>query len=59
MHAKYKVSISYGSKANAKVETDRLTGQKQYSPIHRCGHKNVARCNTKNKVTEKEHNNLT
>ena len=55
MHAKYEVSISYGSKVIAKVEvdnrqtnkqTDRQTnkqkGQKQYIPDHLMrGHKNV------------------
>ena len=43
MHAKYEVSISYGSKVIAKVkvdnrqtdkQTDRQTGQKQYAPDH-------------------------
>ena len=51
MHAKYEVSISYGSKVIAKVkvdnrqtdkQTDRRTGQKQYAPDHSIrGHKNV------------------
>ena len=31
MHAKYEVSISYGSKVIAKVKTDKQTGQKQYA----------------------------
>ena len=44
MHAKYEVSISYGSKVMAKVkvdnrqtdrQTNRQTGQKQYAPIMR------------------------
>ena len=49
MHAKYEVSISYGSKVIAKVkvdnrqtnrQTDRQTGQKQYAPDHSIrGHK--------------------
>ena len=35
MHAKYEVSISYGSKVVAKVKVDnRQTGQKQYAPNH-------------------------
>ena len=46
MHAKYEVSISYGSKVIAKVKVDirqtnkatnRQTGQKQYAPIMRSG----------------------
>ena len=46
MHAKYEVSISYGSKVKAKVkvdnrqtnkQTDRRTGQKQFAPIIRSG----------------------
>ena len=51
MHAKYEVSISYGSKviANVKVDnrqtnrqTDRQTGQKQYAPDHSIrGHKKL------------------
>ena len=46
MHAKYEVSISYGSKVIAKVkvdnrQTDRQTGQKQYAPDHSIrGHNN-------------------
>ena len=50
IHAKYEVSISYGSKfiANVKVDnrqpnrqTDKQTGQKQYAPDHSIrGHKN-------------------
>ena len=50
MHAKYEVSISYGSKVIAKVKVDnrqinrqthRQTGQKQYAPDHSIrGHKN-------------------
>ena len=50
MHAKYEVSISYGSKFIAKVkvdnrqtdrQTDKQTGQKQYAPDHSIrGHKN-------------------
>ena len=50
MHAKYGVSISYGSKVIAKVkvdnrqikrQTDRQTGEKQYAPDHSIrGHKN-------------------
>ena len=53
MHAKYEVSISYGSKVIVKVkvdnrqtnkqtdrQTDRQTGQKQYAPDHLIrGHK--------------------
>ena len=42
MHAKYEVSISYGSKFTAKFKltTDRQTGQKQYAPDHSIrGHK--------------------
>ena len=49
MHAKYEVSISYGSKviANVKVDnrqtdrqTNKETGQKQYAPDHSIrGHK--------------------
>ena len=55
MHAKYEVSISYGSKVIAKVkvdnrqidkqtdrhlQTDRQIGQKQYAPDHSVrGHK--------------------
>ena len=53
MHAKYEVSISYGSKVIAKVkvdnrqtnrqterQTDKQTGQKQYAPDHSIrGHK--------------------
>ena len=41
MHAKYEVSISYGSKVIAKVKVDnRQTGQKQYAPDHLIqGHK--------------------
>ena len=43
MHAKYEVSISYGSKVIAKVKVDnRQTGQKQYAPDHSIrGHKNT------------------
>ena len=55
MHAKYEVSISYGSKVIAKVKvdnrqtnrqtdrrTDKQTGQKQYAPDHSIrGHKNT------------------
>ena len=51
MHAKYEVSISYGSKVIAKVkvdnrqtnrQTDKQTGQKQYAPDHSIrGHKNI------------------
>ena len=50
MRAKYKVSISYGSKVIAKVkvdnrhtdrqtnrQTEKQTGQKQYAPIIRSG----------------------
>ena len=42
MHAKYEVSISYGSKVTAKVkvdnrQTDKQTGQKQYAPIIQSG----------------------
>ena len=45
MHAKYEVSISYGSKLIAKVKVDRQTdrqtnkqtGQKKYAPIIRSG----------------------
>ena len=42
MHAKYEVSISYGSKVIAKVKVDtRQTGQKQYARDHAIrGHKN-------------------
>ena len=53
MHAKYEVSIPYGSKVIAKVkvdnrqtnrqtdrQTDKQTGQKQYAPDHSIrGHK--------------------
>ena len=47
MHAKYEVSISYGSKVIAKVkvdnrQTDKQTIQKQYAPDHSVrGNKNV------------------
>ena len=55
MHAKYEVSISYGSKVIAKVkvdnrqtnrqinkQTDKHTGQKQYAPDHSIpGHKKL------------------
>ena len=51
MHAKYEVSISYGSKVKAKVkvdnrqtdrQTNRETGQKQYAPDHSIwGHKKI------------------
>ena len=51
MHAKYEVSISYGSKVIAKVkvdnrqtnrQTNKQTGQKQYAPDHSIrGHKNT------------------
>ena len=41
MHAKYKVSISYGSKVIAKVKVDNIqTGQKQYAPNHSMGRRN-------------------
>ena len=54
MHAKYEVSISYGSKVLAKIkvynrqtnrqtdrQTDRQAGQTQYAPDHSIrGHKN-------------------
>ena len=44
MHAKYEVSISYGSKVVTKVKVDtRQTGQKQYAPDHAIrGHKIMA-----------------
>ena len=52
MHAKYEISISYGSKITAKVkvdnrqtnkQTDKQTGQKQYAPNHSIrGHKQEA-----------------
>ena len=55
MHAKYEVSISYGSKVIVKVKVDNIqtnrqtdrqtnkqTGQKQYAPNHSIrGHKNI------------------
>ena len=47
MHAKYEVSISYGSKVISKVkvddrQTNRQTGQKQYAPDHSIrAHKNT------------------
>ena len=49
MHAKYGVSISYGSKVIAYIKGDnrkssRQTGQKQYAPDHP-GHKNVENVN--------------
>ena len=53
MHAKYEVSISYGSKVIAKVkvdnrqinkQTNKQTGQKPYVPDHSIqGHKNKMR----------------
>ena len=50
MHAKHKVSISYGSKVIANVKIDnRQTSQKEYAPINRFGTQKNKNCSEYNK----------